>query len=205
MKRLFCILILFMLSACSNGESIDTTEDEMLDTKNVDIPSIIFTSNKQNSVIDEKEMKSSIKTYLDTYEALYLASYPFQGKIDDEIKLTQSELDKLDQIYRLTKENDENFSNYISQNTLPEGYLEESERISRYITGINEMLYEIDIMLNQLTDDIDKGVIPTINLDSITKKSDVVNGREQKKIEEFLERKDIDTNAFGENSLRKSE
>ncbi len=206
MKRIFfSILILFILSACSNGENNDTTEEEILDTKNVEIPSIIFSSDKQNSVIDEKEMKSSIKTYLDTSEALYLASYPFQGMIDEGKGLSKSELEKLDQIYKLTKENDENFSNYISQNTLPEGYLKESERISRYITGINGILYEINTMLNQLTDDIEKEVIPSVNIDLINKKSDVVNGREQKKIEEFLERKGIDTKAFGKNSLRKSE
>jgi hypothetical protein len=206
MKKIFLsILFLFILSACSNEENIGTSENQIPDTKNVEIPSIIFSSDKQNSVIDEKEMKSSIKTYLDTYEALQLASYPFQEMIDEEKELTKSELEKLDQIYRLTKENDENFSNYISQNTLPEGYLEESERISRYITGVNEIIYEIDTMLNQLTDDIEKEVIPTVNFDLINKKSDVVNGREQKKIEEFLERENIDTKAFGKNSQGKTE
>lgn len=204
-KNFFSILFLFILSACSNEENIGTSENQIPDTKNVEIPSIIFSSDKQNSVIDEKEMKSSIKTYLDTYEALQLASYPFEEMIDEEKELTKSELEKLDQIYRLTKENDENFSNYISQNTLPEGYLEESERISRYITGVNEIIYEIDTMLNQLTDDIEKEVIPTVNFDLINKKSDVVNGREQKKIEEFLERENIDTKAFGKNSQGKTE
>lgn len=206
MKKIFLsILFLFILSACSNEENIGTSENQIPDTKNVEIPSIIFSSDKQNSVIDEKEMKSSIKMYLDTYEALQLASYPFQEMIDEEKELTKSELEKLDQIYRLTKENDENFSNYISQNTLPEGYLEESERISRYITGVNEIIYEIDTMLNQLTDDIEKEVIPTVNFELINKKSDVVNGREQKKIEEFLERENIDTKAFGKNSQGKPE
>ncbi|MEK4827163.1 NDxxF motif lipoprotein [Niallia sp. FSL W8-0951] len=204
-KIFFSILFLFILSACSNEENIGTSENQIPDTKNIEIPSIIFSSDKQNSVIDEKEMKSSIKMYLDTYEALQLASYPFEEMIDEEKELTKSELEKLDQIYRLTKENDENFSNYISQNTLPEGYLEESERISRYITGVNEIIYEIDTMLNQLTDDIEKEVIPTVNFDLINKKSDVVNGREQKKIEEFLERENIDTKAFGKNSQGKTE
>ncbi|MDL4842517.1 NDxxF motif lipoprotein [Aquibacillus sp. LR5S19] len=92
MKRIFLsILIVFLLSACSYEENIDTTEDEILDTKDVDIPSIIFSSEKQNSVINEKEMKSSIKTYLDTYNALYLASYPFQVMIDEEKELTENE------------------------------------------------------------------------------------------------------------------
>ncbi|MDL4842516.1 NDxxF motif lipoprotein [Aquibacillus sp. LR5S19] len=90
----------------------------------------------------------------------------------------------------------------MSQNTLPEGYQEESERISRYITGINEILYEIDAMLNQLTNDISKEDIPSVNIGLLNEKSDVVNGREQKKIEDFLESKDIDTKAF-KDSLKK--
>ena len=87
--------------------------------------------------------------------------------------------------------------NYISQNTLPQGYQEESERISRYITSLNGMLDELDTVLDQLTDDLNEDVIPTVNMDSLYKSSKVVNGREQKKIEEFLENKNIKTKAFG--------
>ncbi|MEM5594076.1 NDxxF motif lipoprotein [Niallia circulans] len=78
MKRIFySILILFLLSACSKGGGMKT-EEEIVDTNNVKIPSTIFYSDKQNSVIDEEEMKSSIKTYLDTHEELYLASSLFK-------------------------------------------------------------------------------------------------------------------------------
>ncbi|KLV26100.1 lipoprotein [Niallia circulans] len=196
MKRIFySILILFLLSACSKGGGMKT-EEEIVDTNNVKIPSTIFYSDKQNSVIDEEEMKSSIKTYLDTHEELYLASSPFQEIIDEEKELTKSDLEKLKQINRLTRENDENFLNYISQNTLPQGYQEESERISRYIISLNEMLNELDTVLDQLTDDLNEDVIPTVNMASLNKRSNVVNGREQKKIEEFLENKNIKTKAF---------
>lgn len=196
MKRIFySILILFLLSACSKGGGMKT-EEEIVDTNNVKIPSTIFYSDKQNSVIDEEEMKSSIKTYLDTHEELYLASSPFQEIIDEEKELTKSDLEKLKQINRLTRENDENFLNYISQNTLTQGYQEESERISRYIISLNEMLNELDTVLDQLTDDLNEDVIPTVNMASLNKSSNVVNGREQKKIEEFLENKNIKTKAF---------
>ncbi|MEK4823109.1 NDxxF motif lipoprotein [Niallia sp. FSL W8-0951] len=196
MKRIFySILILFLLSACSKGGGMKT-EEEIVDTNNVKIPSAIFYSDKQNSVIDEEEMKSSIKTYLDTHEELYLASSPFQEIIDEEKELTKSDLEKLKQINRLTRENDENFLNYISQNTLPQGYQEESERISRYIISLNEMLNELDTVLDQLTDDLNEDVIPTVNMASLNKRSNVLNGREQKKIEEFLENKNIKTKAF---------
>lgn len=197
MKRIFySMLILFLLSACSKGGGMET-EEEIVDTNNVKVPSTIFYSDKQNSVIDEEEMKSSIKTYLDTHEELSLASSPFQEIIDEEKELTKSDLEKLKQINRLTRENDDNFLNYISQNTLPQGYQEESERISRYIISLNGMLDELDTVLDQLTDDLNEDVIPTVNMDSLYKSSKVVNGREQKKIEEFLENKNIKTKAFG--------
>ena len=192
MRSIFAIfLIIFILSACSQGENIDATEDEIPLTQNVEIPSIIFTSEKQNSVIDEEEMKLSIKTYLDSHEELNKASYPFQEIIDEEKELNKNELEKLDRIIKLTKENDENFSNYILNNTLPEGYQEESERISQYITAYNEILYELDEILSNFTDDVNKGDFPKINIESIMNKNDVVNGREQKKIEEFLDKKNI--------------
>ncbi|MEH7239507.1 NDxxF motif lipoprotein [Bacillus sp. JJ1562] len=198
MRRiLFSFFILFILSACSQEENIDTTEDEVLLTQNVEIPSKIFTSEKENSVIDEEEIKVSIKTYLDSHEELDKASYPFQEMMDEEKELNKNELEKLAKITNLTKENDENFSKYILNNTLPEGYQKEAERISQYITAYNEIFYELDEILSNFTNDVNKGVFPKINIESIINKSDVVNGREQKKIEEFLDKKNIDTKAFG--------
>jgi hypothetical protein len=198
MRRiLFSCFILFILSACSQEENIDTTEDEVLLTQNVEIPSEIFTSEKENSVIDEEEIKVSIKTYLDSHEELDKASYPFQEMMDEEKELNKNELEKLAKITNLTKENDENFSKYILNNTLPEGYQKEAERISQYITAYNEIFYELDEILSNFTEDVNKGVFSKINIESIINKSDVVNGREQKKIEEFLDKKNIDTKAFG--------
>ncbi|MFJ7935647.1 NDxxF motif lipoprotein [Sporosarcina sp. NPDC096371] len=192
MKRfLVGFLLVFILSACSQVEN-----DEILHTQNVEIPSTIFTSEKQNSVIDEEEIKLSIKTYLDSFEELSNASEPFQEMIYEEQELNTEDLDKFDKINALTKENDENFSNYILNNTLPKDYREESKRISRYITGVNELLYEIDGMVDRVTDDASKGVIPKVNFTSIIDKFDGVNGKEQKKIEKFLHKKNIETKAF---------
>ena len=180
-KLFFSFFILFTLSACSQRENVevieDEEEDEVVSIQDVKIPDVIFTSEKQNSVIDEEEMKVSIKTYLDSFEELSNASEPFEDYINEE-ELTMEEREKLDKINKLAKENDENFSNYISNNTLPEGYQEESERISQYITSVNELLAKVNII-------------------SIIDKGKVVNGKEQKKIEDFLDRKKIDTKAFG--------
>lgn len=198
-KFIFSLLIIFILSACSQGENIDTTEDgdEVLSIQNLEIPDVIFTSELQKSVIDEEEIKLSIKVYLDSFEELLNASEPFQDYIYEEEELTIEELEKLDEINKLTKENDDNFSNYILNNTLPEGYQEETKRISRYITAVNETLYEIGEMLDNLTDAASKEVLPKVNIKSIIDKSNGVNGREQKKIEDFLDKKNIKTKAFG--------
>ena len=147
-KLFFSFLFLFILSACSQGENIDATEDEVLSIQNVEIPNVIFTSEKQNNIIDEEEIKLSIKTYLDSYEELSNASEPFQEIIYEDKEFNKNELEKFDKINKLTKENDKNFSNYILNNTLPEGYQEESERISQYITALNETLSEVDEMLD---------------------------------------------------------
>ncbi|WP_299510578.1 NDxxF motif lipoprotein [uncultured Rummeliibacillus sp.] len=193
-KIFYSFLILCLLSACSHEgvTEIDITEDdEVLSIQDVKIPSAIFTSHKQNSVIDEEEMRLSIKTYLDSHDELLNASEPFQDAIDEEKELTKEEREKLDKINKLIKENDENFSDYILNNTLPEGYLEESKRISRYIVTVNETLDELNKMLD------DNGDFPEINVGAIIKNSKIANGKEQKKIEDFLDEKKIDTKAFG--------
>ncbi|HAM80198.1 NDxxF motif lipoprotein [Ornithinibacillus bavariensis] len=206
-RRLFIsFLIVFILSACSHEENIhdsDDAENDILSTEDVKVPSGIFTSEKQNSVIDEEEIRLSIKTYLDSHEELDQASIPFQEIIYEGKELNKNELEKLAKITKLTIENDENFANYIINNTLPDDYKEESERISNYITAYNDILYELGDILTDVTDSATKGEIPKINIGSIMNKMEVVNGREQKKIEEFLDKKNIKTKAFGREDLEK--
>lgn len=199
MRRIFySFFIIFVLSACSQEENIDATEDEIPLTKNIEIPSTIFTSEKNNRLIDEEEMKRSIKIYLDSSEELDNARDLFEEIIDEGQELNKTELEKLYKIYKLLKENDENFSNYILNNTLPEGYQEESERISHYITALNQYLHELNEILDNIVDNVSEGSFSEKDIDLIIdNKSRVVNGREQKKIEEFLDKKNIHTKAFG--------
>lgn len=196
MKRLFSsFLLLFVLSACSQEAYIDEIDDEeeiVVSTADLVIPSVIFTSDKRASTIPEDEMKQSIKTYLDSFQELYNASEPFQAILDEDGEFSKMELEKFNTINKLIKENDANFSNYISNNTLPKGYLEDSKRISQYTTAFNAFLYELDEML----DDVEEGVFPEIDMKSIIGTSRVVNGKEQKKIEDFLAKHNIKTTAF---------
>ncbi len=199
MRRIsYFFLVLLILSGCSQKENIEDTEDEILSTQDVEIPRTIFTSEKRNEKIDEEESKLSIKTYLDSYEELTNASTPFLDILyDGEDSLNENELEKFDKITKLTKENDENFSSFMLKNTLPEEYQAETKRISRYITASNEILYGLDETLSNITDDLNEGKIPKINIGAIKSNTKVVNGREQKKIEDFLDKKGIKTKAFG--------
>ncbi|MBG9810087.1 hypothetical protein ABD68_00140 [Bacillus endophyticus] len=198
MKKIcFSLFILFILSACSSEESIEKTpkdtDEETPQIEEIELPSSIFSSKKNNTLIDEEEMKQSIKVYLDSSEDLFNASYQFEEMIDSDQKLNEKELEKFEHMKKLIKENDHNFSNYISNNTLPEGYKKDSKRISQYITASNQLLEELDQAIN----DISEGDFSEVNIGSVINGSTSANGREQKKIEDFLDEKNIDTKAFG--------
>ncbi|ALA51723.1 NDxxF motif lipoprotein [Shouchella clausii] len=110
MKRIvISFFIIFVLAACSQEETIDATEDDTPSTSDVEIPSTIFTSEKNNELIDEEEIKQSIKMYLDSSEDLYHASGPFEEIIDAGEQLTKHDLAAFNEINELIKENDENF------------------------------------------------------------------------------------------------
>mgnify|MGYP001085953671 CR=1 FL=1 len=198
MKKIcFSLFILFILSACSSEESIEKTpkdtDEDTPQIEEIELPSSIFSSKKNNTLIDEEEMKQSIKVYLDSSEDLFNASYQFEEIIDSDQKLNEKELEKFEHMKKLIKENDHNFSNYISNNTLPEGYKKDSKRISQYITASNQLLEELDQAIN----DISEGNFSEVNIGSVINGSTSANGREQKKIEDFLDEKNIDTKAFG--------
>jgi len=193
-KLYFSLMIIFLLGACSYQESTKEGGEEIV------LPTSIFSSAENNAVIDEKEMKESIKTYLNTNEDLSNVSDQFEEMIDSDQQLTKAEAKKLEQLNDLVKENDHNFSTYISHNTLPEGYKKESERISRFIMGSNQILDELDQAINDMVEHMSEGDFSETEIESLMNKNEGVNGREQKKIENFLDDKNIDTKAFGRKS-----
>jgi RNA processing factor Prp31 len=193
-KLYFSLMIIFLLGACSYQESTKEVSEEIV------LPTSIFSSSKNNAVIDEKEMKESIKTYLNTNEDLSNISDQFEEIMDSDQQLTKAEAKKLEQLNDLVKENDRNFSTYISHNTLPEGYKKESERISRFIMGSNQILDELDQAIDDMVEHMSEGDFSETEIESLMNKNEGVNGREQKKIENFLDDKNIDTKAFGRKS-----
>ncbi|MEH7372163.1 NDxxF motif lipoprotein [Priestia megaterium] len=193
-KFCFSLMIIFLLGACSYQESTKEASEEIV------LPTSTFSSSKNNAVIDEKEIKESIKTYLDANEDLLNTSDQFEEMMDSDQQLTKAEAKKLEQLNDLVKENDRNFSTYISHNTLPEGYKKESERISRFITGSNQILDELDQAIDDMVERMSEGDFSETEIESLMNKNEGLNGREQKKIENFLDDKNIDTKAFGRKS-----
>ena len=123
---------------------------------------------------------------------MHRARFIYEVVLDSEEELDESEAEAYKKINLLLLENDLNFSAYISANTLPDGYQDESEHISDYITTLNQYLIDFDDTNYELID----GEISIDNLKDIGSTPDIVNGKEQVKIEKFLEEKEIETTAF---------
>ncbi|XIH52807.1 NDxxF motif lipoprotein [Priestia aryabhattai] len=193
-KLCFSLIIIFLLGACSYQESTKEASGKIV------LPTSIFSSSKNNALIDEKEMKESIKTYLDTNEDLSNTGDQFEEVMESDQKLNKAQAKKFEQLKDLVKANDQNFSTYISQNTLPEGYKKDSERISRYIMGSNQILDELDQAIDDMVEHMSEGDFSETEIESLMNKNKSVNGREQIKIESFLDDKNIDTKAFGRKS-----
>ncbi|GLI82711.1 hypothetical protein ANABIO32_03980 [Rossellomorea marisflavi] len=195
MKR-FCIGImttLLVLCGCQQAEPHQDLEDEPVATlSEVEVPDHIFTSDRKGASITEDEIKSAIILYLDSSEDLDEIMQAFQETIYSEEEPTREEMDKVNKTISLIEENDQNFSDFITANSLPADYAKEADRISRYITDYNDYIRS----LAKAFDRFDKGEMKVSDLETILGSSGSVNGREQKKIEDFLREKDIQTRAF---------
>ncbi|MFW0782155.1 NDxxF motif lipoprotein [Rossellomorea marisflavi] len=195
MKR-FCIGImttLLVLCGCQQAEPYQDLEDEPVATlSEVEVPDAIFTSDRKGTSITEDEIKSAIILYLNSSEDLDEIMQAFEGSIYSEEELTREEVDKVNTTISLIEENDQNFSDFITSNSLPADYAKGADRISQYITDYNDYIRS----LNKAFDRFDKGEMKVSDLETILGSSGSVNGREQKKIEDFLREKDIQTRAF---------
>ncbi|KML32303.1 MULTISPECIES: NDxxF motif lipoprotein [Rossellomorea] len=195
MKR-FCIGImttLLVLCGCQQAEPHQDLEDEPVATlSEVQVPDTIFTSDRKGASITEDEIKSAIILYLDSSEDLDEIMQAFQETIYSEEEPTREEMDKVNKTISLIEENDQKFSDFITANSLPADYAKEADRISRYITDYNDYIRSMD----KAFDRFDKGEMKVSDLETLLGSSGSVNGREQKKIEDFLREKDIQTRAF---------
>ncbi|MFK3936805.1 NDxxF motif lipoprotein [Alkalihalobacillus sp. NPDC078783] len=181
MKKWWVSLVvgLAILTGC-NQETIEDTADEdteMIDLEDVEIPDTVFESDKVDEVIPEDEMKDSLTMYLNTFGELSNIQFQLMERMFEDSG--KDEQDLMKQVNRQLKRNDDNFSDYIDENTLPDGYEVDTLRIYSYVSSTNAFVME------EMEDWTSVFNIP-----------DNVTGREQAKIEAFLEEKGIETTAF---------
>jgi len=189
---LLMLLTILFLSACSNSAQPEEENDvQSIKDVTIKIPETIFTSSKKNETINEDEMKQNIKMYLDYSGELYENIVPLSSAMSDE-NVTESDREKLKQLIDLAKQNDANFHNFISNNTIPDEYKKPSKEIYDYISASTALSVELEQELDKLAQD---GNLFKTDF-SFTKRFEQVNGRKQKEIEKFLKEKNITTEYF---------
>ncbi|RIN18738.1 NDxxF motif lipoprotein, partial [Mammaliicoccus vitulinus] len=97
---------------------------------------------------------------------------------------------------KLEEKNDKNFSNYIEKNKLPNGYQKETNRLSEYFTAYNQTISQLGDHVQKLEDETESGLISTKEIKGIVADGSKVNGKQQAKIERFLKKINVKTNAF---------
>ncbi|KLA01471.1 hypothetical protein B4147_1138 [Bacillus wiedmannii] len=189
---LLTLLTILFLSACSNSVQPKEENDvQSIKDVTVKIPETIFTSSKKNETINEDEMKQNIKTYLNYSGELYENIVPLSSAMSDE-NVTKSDREKLKQLVNLAQQNDANFHDFISNNTIPDDYKQPSKEIHDYISASTALSVELEQELDKIAQD---GNLFKTDF-SFTKRFEKVNGRKQKEIETFLKEKNIETEYF---------
>lgn len=192
-----------LLVGCGNEESSsskdnehDQSEQQSNKHANAKLPTVVFESELTNEKLSKPEIHKSIQRYLDTNESIYNVTTKIEEKVWDEQPLTKREADQLEEGRKLLEKNDQNFSNYIENNTLPKGYQKETNRISQYFTSYNQTIKNLYKQVKKIEDKAEKGTISTKDIKDIVPDSQNVNGRQQAKIEKFLKQINVKTNAF---------
>lgn len=189
---LLMLLTILFLSACSNSAQHKEENDvQSIKDVTIKIPETIFSSSKKNETISEDEMKQNIKTYLNYSGELYENIVPLSSAMSDE-DVTESDREKLKQLVDLAQQNDANFLNFISNNTIPDDYKQPSKEIHDYISASTALSVELEQELDKIAQD---GNLFKTDF-SFTKRFEKVNGRKQKEIETFLKEKNIKTEYF---------
>ena len=192
-----------LLVGCGNEESSASKDNEHNQSEqqsnkheNAKLPTVVFESELTNEKLSKSEIHKSIQLYLDTNESIYNVTTKIEEKVWDEQPLTKREADQLEEDRKLLEKNDQNFSNYIENNTLPKGYQKETNRISQHFTSYNQTIKNLDQQVQKIEDKAEKGTISTKDIKDIVPDSQNVNGRHQAKIEKFLKQINVKTNAF---------
>lgn len=193
-KYISLITLALLLVACSKGESENKSSDQ--EAKATEIPKKVFLSQKSDEKISEDEMGSSIKKYLDTFDALDENT----SEIRDKDELNEKDQNKLNKLTKLTNKNDKNFKQFIENNQLPKQYEKGSLKVSDYVTSVNELMNKINDKVDATMDDSNTDQTKLKNVGEIkeinAQYKKQVNGKKQKEVEQFLNKHDIQTKAF---------
>ena len=165
------------------------------DTK---IPDHVFEKTSVRHVqISEKTIKKDIKTYINIDKKINDTMNTYKMKLYSNQKLSNTEANKLKKLVQLENENDTNFAQYIQNNQMPNNdYVIYTDKISRYISTANRI--EQKSLEISLKSDDDTSIFNDI--EQVNKDQDIVNDREKQDIANFLEDKNIKTEAFNEDS-----
>lgn len=193
--------IMLVLSACSNGDIDDNDHhaNGIHAPKNIKkiTEKDIFSSNKQNKKLSEKEMNQAIQKYLDVNSIILDNKYLMQSKLDKQSdsqnKVTDKQAKELSQLSNNAVKNDMHFKNFVKNNTLPKGYEANTERIIKYFHALNSTISDVDKSIEELNYQPQN----SINVvDVPTHYAGDVNGKVQNKIKSFLNDKHIKTDVF---------
>lgn len=165
------------------------------DTK---IPDHVFEKTSVRHIqISEETIKKDIKTYINIDKKINDTMNTYKMKLYSNQKLSNTEANKLKKLVQLENENDTNFAQYIQSNQMPNNeYVIYTDKISRYISTANRI--EQKSLEISLKSDDDTSIFNDI--EQVNKDQDIVNDREKQDIANFLEDKNIKTEAFNEDS-----
>lgn len=181
------IFFVVLATACDNNVADqDNTDENTHQTVNQKLPDDIFNSDKADTELSNSEIKRSIKIYLDTDEKINRVKDELEEKIDSDEKLNKDEMAKLNKSKSLLTTNDENFKSYIENNEISKEYNKPSHQISEYISEANKGIDDIFAKQNLTENEKER----------LQKHNNIVNGRQQEKIEAFLTKHNIKTIAF---------
>lgn len=181
------MLFLVLATACDKDEDEqENSEEKTPQTINPKLPKDIFNSDKVDTELSNSEIRQSIKIYLDTDEKINRVKDELEEKIDSDEELNKDEMAMLKKSKSLLTTNDENFKSYIENNEISKEYNKPSHQISEYISEANKVID--DLFAKQKLTEKER--------ERLQKHNNIVNGRQQEKIEAFLTKHEIKTIVF---------
>ncbi|PTI74859.1 NDxxF motif lipoprotein [Staphylococcus succinus] len=188
------IALALLLTACSHEAPENKGSNQ--EAKATEIPKEVFSSQKKNENISENEMDSSIKKYLNTFDALNDNT----SKIRNKAEVNETNQIKLNKLTKLANKNDDHFKQFIESNKLPQQYKKGSLKVSDYVTSANEFINQLNDKVDETMDDSNSDKKKLKNVKAIHKINDKykahVNGKKQQEVEQFLDKHEINTTAF---------